>query len=68
VENRTIKGLIMTGGGGSAKTPAVVEEPQVITDDEEEVKKRIRRSTVNTGRAANLLAGIESVLKRKLGE
>lgn len=58
----------MTGGGGSVKTPAVVEEPQVITDDEEEVKKRIRRSMANTGRAANLLAGIESVLKRKLGE
>ena len=57
--------------GGSVKTPkkpAVVKEPQVITDDEEEVKKRIRRSMVNTGRAANLLAGIESVLKRKLGE
>ena len=58
----------MTGGGGIVKTPAVVEEPQVITDDEDEVKKRVRRSTANTGRAANLLAGIESVLKRKLGE
>lgn len=58
----------MTGGGGSVKTPTVVEEPQVITDDEDEVKKRVRRSTANTGRAANLLAGMESVLKRKLGE
>jgi hypothetical protein len=58
-------------GGGSAKTPktpVAVKEPQVITDDEEEVKKRIRRSMANTGRAANLLAGIKSVLKRKLGE
>lgn len=58
-------------GGGSAKTPktpAVVKEPQVITDDEEEVKRRIRRSMANAGRAANLLAGIQSVLKRKLGE
>ncbi len=60
----------MSGGGSvkTPKTPAVVKEPRVITDDEEEVKKRIRRSMANTGRAKNLLAGIQSVLKRKLGE
>jgi hypothetical protein len=50
--------------------PAVesVEEPQAVVEDEQEVKRRKRVSLANQGRSQNILAGIQSALKTRLGE
>jgi hypothetical protein len=58
------------GGAGGMKLPKqqTVEEPQVITEDEEEVKRRAKIASANMGRSENILAGLQNILKRKLGE
>ena len=50
------------------KKPEIVEEPKVITEDEDAVKRRKRASLANQGRAENILSGISTVLKKRLGE
>lgn len=54
----------------SPKLPKVeeTETPQTVTEDEYEVKKRARQRVQTAGRAQNILSGIESVLKKRLGE
>ena len=60
----------MSMGGASPKIPKpqTIEEPQVITEDEEEVKRRSRIASANMGRSENILAGLQNILKRRLGE
>ena len=57
-------------GGASPKIPKpqTIEEPQVITEDKEEVKRRSRIASANMGRSVNILAGLQNILKRRLGE
>ena len=45
-----------------------VEEPQVVQEEEEKVKGRKRAKLATQGRQQNLLAGIQNVLKTRLGE
>lgn len=48
--------------------PEKIEEPQKVVEDEEEVKRKRRVALSNRGRAQNLLSGIQSALKQRLGE
>jgi len=45
-----------------------IEEPQKVVEDEEEVKRKRRVALSNRGRVQNLLSGIQSALKQRLGE
>ena len=57
-----------SGGGVKAPVQQTVEDPQVIVEDEDEVKKKKQASVQNMGRQQNLLSGLQSVLKKRLGE
>lgn len=46
--------------------PAVVTE--VVAEDIEEVKRRERKRLLTRGRRATVLSGIQSALKKRLGE
>ena len=48
--------------------PVEVEDPQAIVEDEESVKRRKRASSANQGRTENILSGIGTALKKRLGE
>ena len=59
------------GGKPKMKTipaPEKIEEPQKVVEDEEEVKRKRRVALSNRGRVQNLLSGIQSALKQRLGE
>lgn len=60
----------MSSKGASFKAPATqtVEEPQVVEEDQEEVKQRTQKAQANMGRAENILAGIQMMLKDRLGK
>jgi len=50
------------------KLPKVEKVATVVMEDEEEVKRRERRKFTESGRAKNILYGLQSVLKQRLGE
>ncbi|HOM61807.1 MAG TPA: hypothetical protein PLP49_10300 [Anaerohalosphaeraceae bacterium] len=56
-------------GSDKMKTPKMQEttDIQQVVKDEEESKKRERRR-IPKGRSENILYGIQSVLKKRLGE
>jgi len=56
-------------GSDKMKTPKMQEttDIQQVVEDEEESKKRERRR-IPKGRSENILYGIQSVLKKRLGE
>lgn len=63
----------MSGLGGAPKNtksqvPQKAEDVKTITDDEGEVKRRKRASLQNHGRVENILSGIQTALKKRLGE
>ena len=63
----------MSGAFSKPKKPDLpkveaVEEPEAVIEDEQEVKRRKRTVLANQGRSQNILAGIQSALKQRLGE
>jgi len=63
----------MSGAFSKPKSPELprVEETEPVTaiaEDEETVKKRKRAFLANSGRSQNLMAGMNAVLKQRLGE
>jgi len=46
----------------------VAEEPAKVVEDEEDVKRRKRKAVESTGRSQNILSGIQTALKKRLGE
>ena len=44
------------------------EEHAVVVEEEEDVKKRRAAKAQTTGRSQNILSGIQTVLKQRLGE
>lgn len=51
-----------------SQVPQQTEDVKTITEDEDEVKRRKRASLKNRGRAENILSGIQTALKKRLGE
>lgn len=63
----------MGGVFSKPKSPSLppiqeTEEPQAVVEDETDVKRRQRRKLQTAGRSQNILAGIQTALKKRLGE
>ena len=63
----------MSGMFSKPKRPKMPNVEKVATvvmedEDEKEVKRRERRKLTESGRAKNILYGLQSVLKQRLGE
>ncbi len=48
--------------------PEPIEEVQVLQEDEEDVRRRARKRLLTGGRRSTILSGIQSALKKRLGE
>lgn len=64
----------MSGVFSKPKSPKlpkqqIIEETQeVLVENEDEIKRKQERKLATKGRAENLLAGLQNVLKQRLGE
>ena len=61
----------MSGAFSKPKEPELPkqeEAPVVVQEDEQEVKRRKRQAIQGKGREANILAGMQIALKKRLGE
>jgi len=60
----------MSFGGkpSKPKLPEPEEIQETVTEDEGSVKRRARKRSEGQGRQGNIFAGIQSALKKRLGE
>lgn len=63
----------MSGVFSKPRTPDVaaaeqIDEIETIEEDETEVRKREKRRLASGGRRGTMLSGIQSALKKRLGE
>ena len=48
--------------------PAPIEEVQVVREEAEEARRREKKKLLTRGRRTTILSGIQSALKKRLGE